>query len=175
MEYVIDLTEKQADRLNTLLLGLSEAWSFNKKLELKKLGDVVDLNEKLAAFEDLFVYESYYKKFIDSFNFDNANLYDLIAKYGIVYVTDKYIEYKKNNPNFIKIQCGDVMKSEKSDDAILITWIGNNHLDNTIEIHTIDRNGYTEVLDEKKIIDNYVKIGHIDNYKEIVENNISML
>lgn len=174
MEYVIDLTEKQADRLNILLLGLSEAWSFNKKLELKKLGDVVDLNEKLSAFEDLFVYESYYKKFIDSFNFDNANLYDLIAKYGIVYVTDKYIEYRKNNPCGI-IQCGDVMKSEKSDDTILITWIGNNCLDNSIEIHTIDRNGYTEILDEKKIIDNYVKIGHIDNYKEIVESNISML
>ena len=44
-----------------------------------------------------------------------------------------------------------------------------------MEIHTIDRNGFTEILDGKSIIDNYVKIGHIDNYKEIVESNISML
>ncbi len=175
MEYVIDLTEKQADRLNTLLLGLSEAWSFNKKLELKKLGDVVDLNEKLVAFEDLFVYESYYKKFIDSFGDEGANLYDLVVKYGATYVTDKYIEYKKSNPCIIKIQCGDVMKSEELEDTVLITWIGNNCLDNSLEIHTIDKNGYTEILDKNKIIDNYVKIGHIDNYKEIVESNISML
>lgn len=175
MQYVIDLSEKQADRLNTLLLGLSEAWSFNKKLQLKKLDDVVDLNEKLIAFEDLFIYESYFKKFIDSFNNDSFTLYDLVAKYGITYVTDKYIEYRKNNPSVIKIQCGDIMKSEELENTVLITWIGNNCINNSMEIHTIDRNGFTEILDGKSIIDNYVKIGHIDNYKEIVESNISML